>query len=475
MTTALLIDGELVPGEGPLLAVENPATEEVFAQLPQASAGQFEQAVAAARRAFESGVWRDAELRRSVLLRLAELVEQHDAAFRSLLVQESGTPIALCQGLHVGGPVNMMRHFAERTVVDRTRALGQDPRTPPSESLVRYEPVGVVGGIGAYNSPLLFLVSKAVAALAAGCTSVYTPSPLTPLATLMFGELALGAGVPPGVLNIVVGGVDLARSLTTHPGIDKVSFTGSVAVGRQVMMQAAQGLRGVVLELGGKSAAIVLPGADLAKISLPLHGRYLRNSGQGCQSPTRLLVHESRLADFVDAAREAYSKIPVGDPMDPATMAGPLITAAHRERVEGYVARAIRDGARVLLGGGRPDLPRGWFMNPTLIGGVSNTAEISREELFGPVAVVMTYRDVNEAVAIANDSELGLAAHVFGPLDEARAVAPRLRAGTVYINGGGAFRVDSVICGWKHSGLGCEWGEDGIREFLLPQHIQWAL
>jgi acyl-CoA reductase-like NAD-dependent aldehyde dehydrogenase len=219
MTTALLIDGELVPGEGPLLAVENPATEEVFAQLPQASAGQFEQAVAAARRAFESGVWRDAELRRSVLLRLAELVEQHDAAFRSLLVQESGTPIALCQGLHVGGPVNMMRHFAERTVVDRTRALGQDPRTPPSESLVRYEPVGVVGGIVAYNSPLLFLVSKAVAALAAGCTSVYTPSPLTPLATLMFGELALGAGVPPGVLNIVVGGVDLARSLTTHPGI----------------------------------------------------------------------------------------------------------------------------------------------------------------------------------------------------------------------------------------------------------------
>lgn len=475
MTTALLIDGRLVPGEGPPLAVENPATEEIFARVAQASPRQLELAVAAARRAFESGVWRDAALRREVLLRLAAGLEQRDEEFRRILVQESGTPVSLCQGLHVGGPINMMRYFAERTGVDRTRPLGRDPRTPQSESIVRYEPIGVVGGIGAYNSPLLFLVSKAIAALAAGCTAVYTPSPLTPLATLMFGELALEAGVPPGVLNIVVGGVDLARTLTTHPHVDKLSFTGSVAIGRQVMMQAAQGIRDVVLELGGKSAAIVLPEADLQKIALPLHGRYIRNAGQGCQSPTRLLVPARRFDEFVDVARETYARIPVGDPLDPATLAGPLITAAHRERVAGYVQRALRDGGRILAGGGRPPVARGWFMNPVLIGGMSNQAEISRQELFGPVAVLLPYRDVNEAVAIANDSELGLAAHVFGPLEQARELAPRLRAGTVYINGGGNFRVDAVISGWKQSGIGCEWGDDGIMEFLEPQHIQWAI
>jgi len=473
--TELLIDGRFVAGEGDPLPVENPATEEVITTVAQASYAQLDTAVTSASRAFASGVWRDAELRRHVLHEMANLLERRAGEFSAALVQESGTPISLCQPLHLGGPVNMLRFFAERTAVDRTRLLGRDLRAPQSESLIRYEPIGVVAGIGAYNSPLLFLVSKAAAALAAGCTSVYMPSPLTPLATLMFGEIAVEAGVPPGVLNIVIGGSDIARTLTMHPVVDKVSFTGSVAVGRQVMRQAADGIKGVVLELGGKSAAIVLPDADLAKIALPLHGRYLRNSGQGCQSPTRILVPESRLDDFLDVTREAFAKIPIGNPLDPATMAGPLITAAHRDRVEGYVQRAVSSGGKVLAGGGRPDFERGWFMNPILVGGVSNDAEISRDELFGPVGVLMTYRDVEHAIAIANDSELGLAAHVFGPLDEAQAIAPRLRAGTVYVNGGGNFRVDSVICGWKHSGIGCEWGEDGILEFLEPQHIQWAV
>jgi aldehyde dehydrogenase (NAD+) len=471
----LLLDGSFVTGQGSALPVENPATEEVIASVRQASLEQLDGAVASARRAFESGVWRDAQLRKNVLLRMADLLEQQAAKFSAVLVQESGTPISLCQPLHIGGPINMLRYFAERAGVARSRSLGLDTRAPQSESLIRYEPVGVVGGIGAYNSPLLFLVSKAGAALAAGCTSVYMPSPLTPLATLMFGRIAVEAGVPAGVLNIVVGGTDIARALTTHPGVDKLSFTGSVAIGRQVMQQAAQGIKDVVLELGGKSAAIVLPGADLAAIAMPLHGRYLRNSGQGCQSPTRLLVPQGQFDDFIDLARGAYARIPVGDPLLPETMAGPLITQAHRARVEGFVQRALDGGARIMVGGGRPDMAKGWFMNPTLIGQVSNDAEIARQELFGPVAVVMPYRDVDQAVAIANDSELGLAAHVFGPLDQAKAIAPRLRAGTVYVNGGGGFRVDSVISGWKQSGIGREWGDDGIMEFLLPQHIQWAL
>ena len=473
--TGNFIDGRYCAGEGPALAVENPATEEVLVSVRQASLAQLDQAVASARRAFESGVWRDPALRKQVLLRMADLLEAQAATFATALVLESGTPVSLCQPLHLGGPINMLRYFAERTTVDRTRALGVDTRTPVSESIIRFEPIGVVGGIGAYNSPLLFLVSKAGAAMAAGCTAVYMPSPLTPLATLMFGRIAMEAGVPAGVLNIVVGGTDIARALTTHSGIDKLSFTGSVGVGRQVMLQAAEGIKDVVLELGGKSAAIVLPGADLAKYALPIHGRYLRNSGQGCQSPTRILVQENQFDDFLDLTREAYTKIPVGDPLEPTTMAGPLITAAHRDRVEAYVQRALHEGGTVLAGGGRPDFARGWFMNPTLIGNVGNDAEISRHELFGPVAVIMRYRDVQEALAIANDSDLGLAAHIFGPLDHARALAPQLRAGTVYVNGGGGFRVDSVISGWKQSGIGREWGDDGILEFLEPQHIQWAV
>jgi aldehyde dehydrogenase (NAD+) len=323
---------------------------------------------------------------------------------------------------------------------------------------------------------LMFVVSKACTAMAAGCSTVYMPSPQTPLATLLFGELANEAGVPPGILNIVVGGTDIAVALTSHTAADKVSFTGSAGVGRQVMIQAAQGLKDVVLELGGKSAGIVLPGADLAKVALPLHSRYLRNAGQGCQSPTRLLVPQEQLDDFIDVSREVFAQIKVGDPWNPTTLIGPLISEAHRARVEGYVERSRLEGGRVLIGGGRPaHMELGWFMNATLIGGVKNDSEIARNELFGPVAVVMPYRNVDEAIALANESDFGLAAHLYGPLDLAKSLAERLRVGSVYINGGGRLRVDAILTGWKHSGIGREWGEDGIAEFLEAQHVQWAV
>lgn len=311
--------------------------------------------------------------------------------------------------------------------------------------------------------------------MAAGCTAVFMPSSLTPFTALLFGKIAQEAGVPPGVLNIIVGGPDAARALTLHPLAAKISMTGSVEVGRKVMAQAADGLKDVVLELGGKSPGIVLPGADLSKVSMPLHGRYLRNAGQGCQSPTRLLVPQTMFDDFVDAARDAFENIIVGDPLDSATTSGPLIRESHRARVEGFVDRARSAGGSVLAGGGRPDRDKGWFMNGTLLGGLDNDAEICRSELFGPVAVAIPYRDVDHAIAIANDSVFGLAASVFGPLDMARDVAARLQAGTVSINGGGAFRVDSILSGWKMSGVGTEWGDDGIAEYLLPQHIQWTL
>jgi aldehyde dehydrogenase (NAD+) len=467
------IDGRFVEGAGTDLAPQNPATGKVLTALHGVSVEQLSQVVAAARRAFESAIWRDAATRKAALLRLAEEFEARRGELLRSIVLEIGTPVSIAKFLQIDGPLAMLRDVAGRADVDRTEHLPADDRAPASRSLVRYEPVGVVAGIGAYNNPLLYLVSKCCAALAAGCTAVYLPSSLTPLTALLFGEIVDAAGLPPGVLNIVAGGPEIARALTLHRGVDKISMTGSVEVGRQVMRQAADGLKGVVLELGGKSPGIVLPGADLSKVSLPLHGRYLRNAGQGCQSPTRLLVHESQFDDFVDAAREAFAQIPVGDPWDPATLIGPLIRESHRARVELQVERALAEGGKVLAGGGRPPIADGWYMNGTLLGGLSNHSEIARTELFGPVAIALPYRDVDHAVAIANDSDFGLAAHIFGDTDEALNVARRLRAGTVAINGGGNFRVDSVLAGWKQSGIGREWGEQGVREFLEVQHIQW--
>ncbi len=275
---------------------------------------------------------------------MADLFEQRKDQLLRSVITEIGTPISIARFLQIDGPLAMLRDVAARADVDWSYRLARDERPPASESLIRYEPVGVVAGIGAYNNPLLYLVSKCCAALAAGCTAIYLPSSLTPLTALLFADIVSDAGIPPGVLSIIAGGPDVARALTLHPGIDKVSMTGSVAVGRQVMSQAAQGLKGVVLELGGKSPGIVLPGTDLEGISMSLHGRYLRNAGQGCQSPTRLLVHASQYDDFVDAARTAYARIPVGDPWETSTMIGPLIREAHRARVEGYVERALAAG-----------------------------------------------------------------------------------------------------------------------------------
>jgi aldehyde dehydrogenase (NAD+) len=230
-----------------------------------------------------------------------------------------------------------------------------------------------------------------------------------------------------------------------------------------------------VLELGGKSAAIILPDADLAHASRSLHARYSRNAGQGCMSPTRILVQRSRLAEFLDLSREIVPKFKVGDPWDPETIAGPLISRQHRERVENYVARAVSAGANIVVGGDRPDLARGYYFNPTLVSNVDNDWEIAREELFGPVAVVLPYESVDEAISIANDSELGLAGAVFGPLAEAKKVARRLQAGNIAINGTGALRFDGALHGWKKSGLGVEYGEAGFLEFLHIQHIQWLV
>lgn len=471
--TALLINNQDRAGEGAALRVVNPATEEVVAEFSGASSAQVDEAVRSAQTAFENGCWRSPDLRKATLLKFAALIESNRDRLMEALITEVGSPINL-KANHIDTPAAFLRWFAEAATRDRTRHLGFN-NTHTAVSMVAYRPVGVVAAITAFNYPLLIGVTKIGAALAAGCTTVLLSSPQAPLAVALLGNLVREAGFPPGVVNIISGGADVGRALTEHPGVAKVSFTGSVNVGRQVMQQAASGLRSVVLELGGKSAAIMLPGVDYAKYALQLHTRYARNAGQGCGSPTRILVEESRYDEFCRVSAEVYPKIKVGDPRDPSTIVGPVITSAQRERIEGGVARALEQGGRLIAGGGRPDISRGWFLNPALVGGLDNQAKLAREEIFGPVSVVIAYRSVEEALQIANDSELGLKAYLFGAKDQCLKLAPELRVGTVQINGGSPLRPDAPMIGYKHSGVGAEWGEDGLREFMLPQHIDCPL
>jgi aldehyde dehydrogenase (NAD+)/betaine-aldehyde dehydrogenase len=475
-TRELIIDGRRVVGAGPAREVPNPATEAVITTVSDASARQCDAAVAAARSAFECGVWADGEERGRLLMRLADALEARSAELTSAIVQEVGTPISTAESLQIATPIAMLRSYAGLAGRDRTEQLGVFEGAARADSFVAYRPVGVVACVIAYNYPLLLTANKIGAALAAGCTTVVLTSPRAPLTTLLLGEIALEVGFPPGVINVIVGGPDIGRQLTGHPGVDKVSFTGSVDVGRIVMKQAAENLVDVVLELGGKSAAILLPDVDLAKAVAPLHQRYARNAGQGCASPTRLLVDEPRFEEFVELSRKAYAEIKVGDPFDRDTIVGPLIRPDHRDRVEQYIESALADGGTILAGGGRPPVERGWYINPTLIGDLDNSVRACREEIFGPVAVVFSYRDLDDAVAIANDSPLGLQAYLFGSTETALELAPRLRAGTVTINGGaGTFRTDAPLGGFKQSGIGRESGEWGVGEFLEPQHVTWRV
>ena len=471
--TDLLINNQDCKGEGALLRVINPATEELVAEFPGASTAQVDAAVRAAKAAFDSGVWKNAEFRKTVLLKFADLLQEHRDQLMEALICEVGSPVNL-KANHIDTPALFLRWFADAATRDRTRNLGFNS-TQTAVSMVAYRPVGVVAAITAFNYPILIGATKIGAALAAGCTTILLSSPQAPLGVALLGELVRRAGFPAGVVNIISGAADVGRALTEHPDVAKVSFTGSVNVGRQVMQQAATGLRSVVLELGGKSAAIMLPGVDYAKYALWLHARYARNAGQGCGSPTRILVEESRYEEFVEISRKVYPQIKVGNPREADTVVGPVVTSAQRDRIEAGVARAVEAGATIIAGGGRPPMDKGWFLNPVLVGGLDNQSKLAREEIFGPVSVVLTYRTVEEAIQIANDSELGLKAYLFGAKDQCLKLVPELRVGTVQINGGSPLRPDAPMTGYKNSGVGAEWGEDGLREFMLPQHIDCAL
>ena len=483
-SSQLYIAGRRTDGDADAsLVVRNPATEEPIAEVPQSSPTDVRRAVEAARRAFDEGPWpqlKPAE-RAAVLLRMAEEMERRLPDLVAVNIAEAGSVRALAESLQTRVPVAHLRDMAERVMPAFAWERPMEPTVAPgigiSQGVLRREPFGVCALISAYNFPFFLSMMKVIPALAAGCTAVLKPAPATPLESLLIGDFADAAGLPPGVLNIVTGDIEAGRELTTHPMVDLVSFTGSDTVGRTVYAQAAASLKKVVLELGGKSASIVRADGDLdgavrsALIGITTH------AGQGCSLLTRTLVHESVHDELVARLSEGLAAVRVGDPADPATTMGPLISEAQRDKVEKLIRIGEEEGARIVLGGRRPaGLDRGWYVEPTLFTGVDNAMTIARTEFFGPVGVVIPFADDEEAVRIANDSPYGLAAAVWSadPV-AALGIASRVRAGGVAINGGSAgVNPRAAFGGYKQSGLGREWGEFGLEEYLQTKAVSWA-
>jgi len=476
-TRTLLIGGKPVEPAGETWDVYNPATEAAIASVGGASSTQVDDAVAAARRAFPAWAGLSGAERSTYIHRLADVLEKAADRLLPSIVNEVGTPVSLAEYLQVKMAVDEhLRWAAEAAKLDRTVHLGEFDKPHPTMSDVVHQPVGVVAAITGYNYPLNLAIFKFGAALAAGCTVVLLPSPRTPLTTLFLGDLIREAGLPAGVMNVIIGGADVGQQLSSHRGVDRVSFTGSDGVGAKIMEQAAANLTGVTLELGGKSPSIVLPGVDVQKIAVEMHLRWARNGGQGCAALARLLVHDSVYEEFLEAGASAFDQMVVGDPWDRKTNIGPMIRPDHQARVRGFIDASVAEGGAKLLEVTKPIPDKGWYVNPVLLGNLPHSARAVQEEIFGPVAVIVPFKDTQEAIRLANDTAYGLAANIWcDDPTEARRVAEQVRAGTVWINGGGAMRPDAPFGGYGRSGVGRELGEWGMREYLEVKHIQWRI
>ena len=470
----LFIGGTWVsPQSTETIEVVSPHTEEVIGRAPHAGVADIDRAVAAAREAFASGPWpaMSADERADVMAALSAQLQARSAEIAELITAENGAPstFSLMGGVFASTMVldfytGLTREFAFTD--ERTGIMG--PVT------VRREPVGVVAGIVPWNVPLFTAMLKIAPAMAAGCTVVLKPAPETPLDAYLLAECAIEAGVPAGVINIVAAGREVGEHLVTHHGIDKVAFTGSTAAGRHIAALCGERLRPCTLELGGKSAAIICDDADVEATIAGLMPASLMNNGQACVAQTRVLVPNSRRDDYTDAIVAAVGAMTVGDPSDPGNEVGPLTSARQRERVEGYIASGREQGATVAVGGGRPaGLDRGWYVEPTVFTGVDNSMRIAQEEIFGPVLSVIGYDDVDQAVAIANDSDYGLSGSVWSSdRDRATSIANRMQTGTVSVNG---FMIEfcAPFGGYKSSGLGRELGPEGLAAYLQDKTVMY--
>jgi aldehyde dehydrogenase (NAD+) len=470
----LLIDGKLADAAfGATFANVNPATEEVIGQVADAGATDMDRAIGAARRAFDETDWStNRALRRRCLQQLKDALDHERETLRPQIVAEVGTPIMLTYAIQLDSCIDDLQWD-----IDLIDAYEWEQDLPVYEFMgmrsarrVYKEPVGVVGAITPWNFPFMLNLSKLGPALAAGNTVVLKPAPDTPWSATFLGRLAAEqTDLPPGVLNIVTAGdkAEVGEVLTGDPRVDMISFTGSSGTGKRIMARGADSLKKVFLELGGKSASIVLDDADFAAV-VPSGSMTCMHAGQGCAITTRMLLPASRYDEGVEMLTAAFQVFPYGDPTDPANLMGPLINARQRERVLGFIEQGKAEGARLVVGGGVPDrFPKGYFVEPTLFVDVDPGSTIAQEEIFGPVLSVLRYEDDDDAVRIANNSRYGLSGAVAGAsLDRALGVATRIRTGTISVNGGAWFGADSPFGGYKESGIGREHGIAGFEEYL---------
>jgi aldehyde dehydrogenase (NAD+) len=474
----LLIDGKLVAGSGGTFPTLNPATEEVLGVSADASADDAEAAIGAARRAFDETDWAtNVEQRVRCIRQLQQAMRDHVEELRDLTIAEVGAPRMLTSGAQLEGPVEDLSFCADTAESYRwTTDLGiASPMGMKTHRTVAREAIGVVGAITPWNFPHQINLAKIGPALAAGNTLVLKPAPDTPWAAAVLGELiAEHTDFPAGVINIVTSSDHgVGALLSRDPRVDMVSFTGSTNTGRAVMSDGSATLKKVFLELGGKSAFLVLDDADLAGACSMSAFTAAMHAGQGCAITTRLVVPRARYGEAVEAAAATMAGLKPGDPNEPGTICGPVISERQRDRIQGYLDSAIAEGGRFACGGGRPaDRDTGFFIEPTVIAGLDNGAKVAREEIFGPVLTVIAHDGDDDAIRIANDSPYGLSGTVFSGDDErAAGIAARLRVGTVNINGGVWYSADMPFGGYKQSGIGREMGLAGFEEYLETKAI----
>jgi aldehyde dehydrogenase (NAD+) len=479
----MLIDGALVEAEGGRTFDNvNPATEEVLGPVADGTAADMRAAVTAARRAFDTTSWPvDHAFRQRCLHQLQGALESEKEELRAELVAETGSPVLLTYGPQLDAPLREALLWPAQMIDELCWERSLGPKDTfgmgrMTEREVWKEPVGVVGVIVPWNFPIEITLNKLGPALAMGNACVVKPAPDTPWNATRLGRLiAEKTDIPPGVVNIVVSSDHfVGEVLTTSPEVDMVAFTGSTATGRRIMRTAADSVKPVFLELGGKSVNLVLDDADL-EASLQGAAAACAHAGQGCAIPTRLLVPRARYGEAVDIARTALEGVPYGDPTDPANLMGPVVSRRQQERVLGYIEKGRADGARLVTGGGVPrHLERGWFVEPTLFADVDNAMTIAQEEIFGPVLCVIGYEDEDDAIRIANDSVYGLSGSITsGDLDRAKRVARRIRTGTLGLNGGIWYGADAPFGGYKQSGIGRQCGLEGLEIFTETKTVGW--
>ncbi|GAA3824947.1 aldehyde dehydrogenase [Streptomyces chiangmaiensis] len=467
--TTMYVNGAWRPSHGQDRMHEiNPATEEVIGFTPDGDAEDIDAAVQAARAALREWAGLTPVQRSAFLVAMADRLDQRADQAARLVTSENGVPLATSAAMveSASGVLRYYASLAETFPFEEARGT----------TVVRQEPIGVAGLILPWNGPLNLAYMKIAPALLAGCTTVLKPAPETSLSTAFIADAAEAAALPAGVINIVTGGREAGAALVTHAGVDKIAFTGSTAAGRAIAAQCGQAMKPGTFELGGKSASILLDDADLDVFLAQIIDVSLAGSGQSCKLSTRILVASDRYDEVCDALRNTLSPLVVGDPFDPATDFGPLAIERQRDRVEQYIRSGLEQGAKLLMGGGRPThLPKGYYVEPTVFVGVENWMRIAQEEIFGPVLAVIPFDSDDDAVTLANDSAYGLGGAVYTTdTERGTNIARRVQTGTIGING---YRIDPLapFGGYKQSGLGRELGPEGLAAYLQNKSIYHAV